>query len=728
VAFGELIRGLSPREVLRLEAERSSAEVFAAQDALVSRLVLRSLAGERLARIEGDRPFDRLEFLGLANGDLELLCDAFSLSDQQAHGAWFLPEQASIHVGEANLPYHFQHYERFAGGVAHDEGGKLNLALHPEALFFWAVLDPLFACLYRPMALRGPSPSAEPTEQQAAWAEVDAAYALLGIDVGDALEVMKYGGGWSKLRASERLDAKKRLIGALRGAMPSDIGSRFRVFSTQTLVERYYVKARQRVPAMRSVLTKPLQKTLAGFFRGDWLGFLRYVEERPSPDEQISVALPEPKLYVDAARKVAAAATKHAVPPEEIDRILASFWSGETAESPVHQRIAVLRDFWGFFETIHACQAPGMRPLWGLIEGSDTTKLVGVDSVRYGPPWYHPGQEAELLPGDLQRRISQLWEGLFLSASPGRIVTALSPCFQMVQAFGPALQFWHGAALTAWFVSEGPYSRTDMAGLAKYHERDLAELAELGCPVEAGLFEDLIAAERQLGEPQPVADPEHGGEFSAGPVKVTLTVTVGSRRAGFERLRDVLTAHRQVWAARFLEEYFRARWETEIRGAAREYSRLYEVKRKAPTPKQFARYAEAATNHWFGGDVSLLYTALGESSPMTPIRARLLPSDLQEFLLRVFEKLGGAPTSGNIPDGLDAAERAVHKASWENHCKRKDLAERSVQYVRLLEAFGRRPTIKEFGTWALEYLLMPLQLSWDDYADAVDACIGTRAG
>ncbi|MDX6600686.1 MAG: hypothetical protein QOE87_4573 [Gaiellales bacterium] len=46
------------------------------------------------------------------------------------------------------------------------------------------------------------------------------------------------------------------------------------------------------VPGRRTI------RTLTGFFGGDWLRLLRYLEEAPHPDEEIVAAIPQTKLFV----------------------------------------------------------------------------------------------------------------------------------------------------------------------------------------------------------------------------------------------------------------------------------------------------------------------------------------------------------------------------------------------------------------------------------------------
>jgi hypothetical protein len=153
-----------------------------------------------------------------------------------------------------------------------------------------------------------------------------------------------------------------------------------------------------------------------------------------------------------------------------------------------------------------------------------------------------------------------------------------------------------------------------------------------------------------------------------------------------------------VWARDYLEAYFRARWETQLRSTAREYHRLHEVKRKAPTLKQFAKFAERPANHWFSGDVSQLYRAIGEKAPVTPARARYLREPAVEFANRVFGALGGRPTRWEeIAATIKGDDREKQDSEWRAHQSRVSLAGLSIRYVQLREALDRPPTLKQFG-------------------------------
>src|SRR5581483_8074513 len=308
---------------------------------------------------------------------------------------------------------------------------------------------------------------------------------------------------------------------------------------------------------------------------------------------------------------------------------------------------------------------------------------------------YQPGLYRKLLPADLVEDIDRLWGTLMLPQWPERIVSAPFPPAAMADAFGPALKFWHGCALTAWFVSEGPYSRTDMAGLAEYHRAHLEDLDTLRCPVDANVFNELRAAERKLGKPQPLYENLAMSEIRPG-ISFTMQMSLGSRRGGFEGFRDIITRHRRAWSDKYLDTYLRARWESQIKRLAEEYHTIIADRGKPPTIKRFARLAVHATNHWFGGDICGLYAALREKSPVQTVRELVMPADRVGFAWSVFKALGGEPFHRQtvVADRDDANEQAEDQQR-NHHLKR--LAEEALWYVQLEEALGRPPSLTEFG-------------------------------
>jgi hypothetical protein len=725
-SFGQRILGLSLADALAAERESGLNAEFAPQDAMTTGIVWASVAGGRIAEFSKQGTTTRLNLIPLSDEDRATLTDRFLLGNQQARGAWFLPDQANVEIGYANLPYHFQRHPRFASGIALEEKGKIPLSNSPETLYFWTVLEPLFDILYRPLKLRSTEPPEGGREEKLqAWQSVEDWYRDLGIQVADELAVLRHGGGWSRLRSAEQLAAKERLLLALDRAVTPEISARYRVRATRKLIERYYTKAKRGAPTMRQLLTKEHQPTLCAFFGGDWLAFLRYIGEQPHPNERIATALPEPRLYVKAAERVPEVAAQHGINPAEIERMLAAFWPGERSSSPVDQRVSALKRYWSSFDEIHARQAPQMKPLWGFVEEFSDVRLVGADPERDGQIPYLPGTHLTFLAADLLRDIDSLWGGTFLPSHPEGIATTASPYALMCRALGPALKFWHEVALTAWFLTEGPYSRTDMAGLAHHQRREIAGLEELGSPVDERLFTDLIAAEAKLGKPKEISERE---SHSYDDVTISVSTSVGTKRAGFEKLRDVITRHRRAWAERHLDAYLRQCWEGGILKAANEYNKLYEQKAKTPSLKLFARHAEVPTNHWFGGDVSALFAAFGEKTPVHPTRNRLLPSDIQAFMWRVFQTLGGKSTSwSDLAKTVVGNDRAKQDAEWRAHGYRTKLAELSVNFVQLWEAIGKPPTLKEFGLARFKAnasaIGNDLEAAWEVYGRAVETSL-----
>ena len=695
-SFGQSILGLSLADTLAAERESGLDAEFAPQDAMTTGVVWASVARGRVAELSKQSTATRLNILPLSDEDRVTLADRFLLGNQQSRGAWFLPDQANVEIGYANLPYHLQCHARYASGIALEEKGKVRLSDSPETLYFWTVLEPLFDVLYQPLKLRSTEPPQGSREDKLkAWRSVEDWYRDLGIQVPDELAVFRHGGGWSRLRSAEQLAAKERLLLALDRAIEPDISARYRVAATRRLIERYYAKAKRGAPTMRQLLTKAYQPTLSAFFGGDWLAFLRYLGEQPHPNERIATALPEPKLFVKAADRVPEVAAQHGIEPAEIERMLAAFWPGERSSSPVDRRVTVLQRYWGWFDEIHARQAPRMKPLWGFVEESIDVRLKGADPERDGQIPYLPGTYLTLLPADLLKEIDSLWGGTFLPGQPEGVATTACPYALVCRTLGPALKFWHEVALTAWFLTEGPYSRTDMTGLAHHQRREIAGLEQLSCPVDERLFADLIAAESKLGKPKEISERE---SRSYGGITLSVSTSIGTKRAGFDKLRDVITRHRRAWAERYLDAYFRQCWEGGIVKAANEYNKLYEQKGKAPALKQFAKFAEGPTNHWFGGDVSALLAAFGEKTPIHPKHNRLLPRDIQAFMWRVFQNLGGKSTSwGELAKTIVGNDRAKQDAEWRAHGYRTKLAELSVAYVQVREAIGRPPALKEFG-------------------------------
>jgi hypothetical protein len=715
----------SPSALIALERESGKDDRFADLDDLAGHLIGRALTGERVAALARDRRGDMVSIAGLDDAQHSVLNDRFAVANQRERGAWFLPEKVALKVGLLGFPAAFAEYPRFASGIVWEERAQADLTTSAAAVLIWSVLEPLFEQLYIPFDLRGRLVGMKSVEDQvASWAAVDELLAALRIDLADELAVMRYGGGWGQLRGADQLAAKQRVITALAAQSTPELAPLYRAHRLRPLIARYYEKAKGGKARRKQVLTRSLERTLAGFFAGDWLGFLHYIGKEPHPDEEIVTAIPQTKLFVGGPTKTAAQiAAAKGLSAREVELALATYWNTTGPPvgghgSPVEERVQVLETYWHQFDELHAEQAPGMPSLWGLVEDAG-----GISIGWEGPDWYQPRLYQEVLPRDLIGKIEQLWAGTMLPRWPERIATEISPHAAMAETLGVALRFWHGCGLTAWFIAEGPASVTNMAGLPRYHRDAIAELERLGCPIDPALFGELQDAETQLAPSQSIENDTSAVEVTPG-ITVTLSMSSGSRRSGFEQLRDIVTRHRRAWAERHLHRYLRSRWESEIREAGRLHAQAIAERGKPPTAKQFARAAALPANHWFGGDIAGLYGALGEKSPVQPERVMLMPTDRRGFALRVFARLGGTPferqnlnASGQDIDAQAAEQNRNAALAW--------FGGQSLRVIQLEEAMGRPPELKDFGRQAFEWRSViladdPLK-AWERFAAAIYA-------
>jgi hypothetical protein len=504
---------------------------------------------------------------------------------------------------------------------------------------------------------------------------------------------------------------------------PDDVGVRYRAYRLGQVVERYYAKAKNGKARRKGVLTKGTGRTLTAYFGGDWLAFLDYVGEEVDPAEEIIQALPKTKLIVGGSARAAELAAEHGLPAEEVERMLAAYWQQSDHSSPVEQRVDVLKRFWREFDELHARQTSRMDSLWGLVQddayvsanlGVDADDEEGIHTARL---------YKQLLSRELQADIERLWSTAVLPRWPDRLVTDPAPHARVAEALGPALRFWEGAALTAWFLCEGPYSRTDIDGLPNYHHHDLDALTELGCPVGGELFRELRDAEEKYGPPK------HGSGLV-----ITLSVSFGlddedaddQKHVPFEVLRDIVTRHRRVWAGQYLDTYLRTQWEVGLRAVGEAYHRHSAEKGKPPTAKQFAKVAAPAANMWFGGDLARVYSVIGLKAPDPPVRApRLVPEDPDRFARLLYERLRGQRY--RLPPSWK--EDQDERAKWNAF---DGLASLCVDYLQLEEALGEPPDLKVFGRSKFEYrcavLADDVDQAWSVYSSAIQAALEDYAG
>lgn len=709
-SFGAAITKATPAELLAAETATDHTDRFVDLDNFIATLLQRAFAGHRLLDVTYGSRGTRTESVAINDLDAAhraFLDNGYRLDRQEARGAWYLPQEASLKVGLCNLPAHFATQPRFAVAAARDEAIKVSLRTCPDALAVWALLIPLFTDLLAPIDVRTATGQAKPADQQRqAWAAIDATYAALGLDVDAELRIMRHGGGWGRLRLADQVLTMQTLIAAVAQQVTVDTARQWRARESLGLVAAYYRKARSGPPLARSVLTAAHQQRLSGVFAGDWLAFLDYLGERPNPAEQITTALPEPRLYVTTASKTAAVAAEHGLPTDEVERMLAAYLGQTAGSSPVEERVAAMRRWWGEFDELHARQRPGMMPLWGLVDEG----LVALDNERAPVPYLY----RQLLSPDLTAEIDRLWDGVTLARWPERIVSEFHPHQQLAEAFGPAVELWNGIALTCWFVCEGPMSRTTLGALGKYHHRQVVALNEMGFPIDRAIFRELEHAENRLSPPEQAWEDQESWQLQPE-IRVSISMGGTQRREGFEILCDIVTRHRRAWAAQHLDGYLRQRWDSELRQVSREYSRRVAAAGKPPTLRQFASFAAPVADHWFGGDLAALYAALGERSPGRPARIDLLPGDPLVFVRAVYAALGGGPP---LPPEAAWRDRDAFEHQWEL----RRLASEALRYLQLYEALDRPPTPKEFGADRFRWdQLGGSEAGWVRYETAIQA-------
>ena len=467
-------------------------------------------------------------------------------------------------------------------------------------MVIWAALEPLVEDLALPLRLRSgrwggrvARPQA-PAKQLAAWTKtISPVYDALGLG-DEAVAAFAPATGWDQLDAAGVIERRAELLGVWAHA-DVEAAARLRTHRISRLVERYYAKAKDGYALRKAVINdKDAQRILSAYFGGDWLALLDYLGEQPHANEEVTRALPQPRLIVTSAAKAESVAAAQGVSAEEVQRILAAYWRQSEPTSPIEMRVGALQRFWSEVDAIHTRQTPGMKELRVILGAG----LSG--------PWSAPGR-AE--PGDhrlsleLSQELRRLWATTLNPRYPEHLVTEPSPLTAAARAFGPAFYFWDYAGTNAWHATEGGRAYKALDGEFEHAARELtASLAALGCPVDDEFFADLRQVERKLGPIQEVK--ETLAEESGAGISMSLTATVGERRDGYELVRNVITRHRQSWAENHLTAYLEARWKTDLQTAGEEYHRHAAERAKPPTVKQFAQMAAEAATNWFAGDLT----------------------------------------------------------------------------------------------------------------------------
>lgn len=690
-----------------LEAEKAAGKhgTFEALDAFLAS-ALRQAASRAPVVVpdwgQGTTATIRLE--GLSPDDRALVERDYQLEVQEGRGAWFLQKRDTVKFGWANYPAIEATGVRFPVNSARDQSAKVSFQDEPDALATWALVAPMFADLLAPLDARTATGKAMTgAQQEARWSRMTDTYEDLGLDVGALVVPIRSGSHWVELDTTEQRNVQADLVAAVLEQTSDETARRWRARQVRHLVQAFDRKAKRGTPLARQVLTKAVQPLLSGLFGGSWPAFLNYLGEHPNETEEVVTSLPVPNLFIGEGGQTDRVARAQGLPVDEVERMLAAYLGATAGASPVEERTSAMREVWSIFDVLHSRQEPGMPSLWFLF-----VDIVTTMQEDYAADGYAAGMS---VPAHLDAEVKRLWDGTTLPRWPERIVSEFHPYTRMSKAFGPALNFWNGVSLTCWYICEGSISRTAIAELEEYHRRDLKALEEIGCPIPEVMFEQLSAAETRLG---PVEEVTHNRGSSTGDISISLQTEAGTRRDGYEILRDLVSAHRHAWAQRYLDEYLRARWESDVRAVALEFHRRLAARGKPPTIKQFASFAAETANNWFGGDLSAVFASFGETSPIRTNRTDLLDHEPEVFVANMVEKL--TATWNFLP-----VQRDVYSEWGPKHWELRRLAVHALKYLQIQEALGRPPTPKEFGAgrYSWEYF-GGQETGWESYAFEIE--------
>jgi hypothetical protein len=726
LSFGRRLRethGVDAR--LELEREEQRRGELGAFDVILEKTLVRALGGDRVVKL-GERQDDEgVELVGFEEGEVATLNGHFDIGAMESRGAWALPERETIVGGTVNLAWWMGQEARFVSSLAGDERRKSTLRENPGAVFVWSALAPVFELLAIPHELRSAKlGKADVDAQEKRWVELDLLLDACGMEMTDALAPFRPHGGWPRLSAPERMTARLDLIAAWKGSATAEVASRLRMWAIGGLVERFYSKAKKSTPNSRQVMTKAYWRPLVAYFGGDWLSLLRYLGEEPSASEEIATSLPEPRLYVAGEERARAAAEAAGVDPAELELMLSSFFGGGDPSSPVERRVEVLKKTWVEVDALHAAQIPGGQNMWGLLDERDDP---------FDDRWegYVFGLHRRLLSHGLNEGIIGRWGTSVIGRAPDRLVTRVLPHAGALDAFGPALKFWHTISLVAFGNTEGltyfDYGLVDIAG--RYRD-ELDAMEVLGHPVDRAFFKDLTDAAHRLGEPEGAGGETSSHEIAPG-LSIEFTVSGArprGRRSGFEQLRDVVTEHRRAWAAEHLDGYLEARWEADLRGGAEAFNRRLQAKGKPPTVKQVISESKPTIDRWFGGDVGAFLGSIGQEGPAgRPAYERLMPEDVYAFGETVHRNLGLVEVP-EVSDWQDTTAVNARNAAMQHNNYRHYAAANAYEYVQRWEALGRRPEMKEVpgGKGAMKWLNEnDLDAAWRQFVKAIEDAIET---
>src|SRR5690349_17010915 len=108
LSFAKAFTEAESHLLLGLERDAGYGNRFTDVDHAAANVLRAAFAGGKVTSIErgirGVKNADTLTLLTLSAGDRTFVDQAFAITSQQARGAWYIPEQASLKLGGTNLP------------------------------------------------------------------------------------------------------------------------------------------------------------------------------------------------------------------------------------------------------------------------------------------------------------------------------------------------------------------------------------------------------------------------------------------------------------------------------------------------------------------------------------------------------------------------------------------------------------------------------------------------
>lgn len=647
-SFGRRVAVATIDEVLTLEALHAKTEFFSTLDPVLDRLLSSMVQGHQVLEFERRKGREGLKLLTLDAEPLGWVARKYSMDALEERGSWFLPEQLTI-SGVVQFGYYFAQTVRFGARATAESSIKVPVRHAPHAIFVWALLEPAAEIIYRSLQRAG-GWGGKTSWQECVenWPRDSAALAQMGIDV-EGMGVLQS----TPHTSSEQMARRQRILERVRTS--AELGRKYRAYAVRCLSARYYEKADKAGRATRKrVLTKDMQPTFVGLFAGDWPLFVRYLGEELHADDSSGATLETTPVQL----------------PSHLPE--------------VDDRISVAMHYWEEVGRLEASRQAGGASLWGLVD--DTQQFISAD--RDGV--HTPALYLTRLSGELNSDIDRLWGSVATAKAPQKIVTAVSPHHQLAEAFGPALKVWHGIHLTAWFFTQGPYSRTDLKGLRSYYDRDLAELETLSCPLPIESLERIAEAQSWLAPPEEYGDRERVEE---GPVALEVFFSRGTRRGGFERVRDLIAQLRAEWTKRNLPAYLDRRYASLRDDLASFYYRTAKDRGKPPTPTQFAHRALDLANGWLGGSVQRAYASAGAPPQLESVLVGHPNFRRLAFVSRMLDALSGGKKLNLDPTTPE------YRTSWALIL----LANDSLRFMQLEEVLGQTPDMKDIQSAISRY-------------------------